>query len=486
MEVYMKARKLHDFFIFAQKYTLESMIKMVSFWAYDIYRNPDINMGGFSGKRFYQSKTYPVMLVQTWLIDLVYDLIKYNRYGQSSISQHEALKLIGLYNDYKDDTDHTPYNKKDIFLYLYGFFGEQCRFQNNSFLEEFAREKYILETVSNYPEANACGINFKDEFEQETSFSPDVYSANIFTIFSVFYSMTTGGTKREIIKYFKSSPINGNDIADIIDENSISIENIRNHPLGRQSLYIKPIIKFEEKYISVNPYLLLALFANSNYWILRNKYYKLKSQKFINAFGIYFEKYVEELLGRCLSENEYMKVPECNVQKRADWKLNVAGFNILVEQKSTLPVLGIKQNQPDMNAIKKYIVTSWGEAVEQLSETEAYYTINCIKIILVYDEYFKAESLEELFKLRTDLQNDGNYWLLNIREFEMLLMLYRKDTELFKKVMKEKIEAEITFSRNGRELAFFLEKYNIKCNEYLTEFGIYNETKRIRQYYINK
>lgn len=85
----------------------------------------------------------------------------------------------------------------------------------------------------------------------------------------------------------------------------------------------------------------MALFSNSNYWIIRNKYNTIGSQNFINAFGIYFEKYVEELLSRCLIENEYIKIPVNNTEKRADWKLNIEGFNILVEQKSTIPVLGI-------------------------------------------------------------------------------------------------------------------------------------------------
>lgn len=482
----MKARIPHAFFLFVQKYSLISMLKTVSSWAFDLYNKPDKDLGRFAGNRYYDLSTGKVMLLQTWLIDLIYELIDYNRYGQEDISLTEALKLIGLYNNYRNATEHTMHNKKDIFLFLYGFFGEQRRFQNNSFFEEFAREKYILEIVSKCPEANSYNIDFLNEFFQETSFSTDVYSANLFVIFAMFLQKSGIASKEDIIRYFKNSSINCNDILKIMDHNSISIDMIRNHSLHRQVLYTRPIINVDNYYIATNPYLLLSLFANSNYWVLRNKYCNIKSQNFINAFGVYFEKYVEEILGRCLNKNEYSKIPESHANKRADWKINIGNFNILVEQKSSLPVLGIKQSQPDVIAIKKHILKAWGEAVEQLSETENQYKLKFIKIILVYDEYFKAEALEELFKLRTDLNNDGYYWLINIREFEILMMLYRNNNELFKTVMNEKIASESTYSHNGRELAIFLNKYKIIHNDYLSEFGIYDETDRIMNYYINQ
>lgn len=463
------------------------MIKAISYWSFNIYKHRSKDFSLLAGERIYNSMINPVLLVQTWLIDLIYDLIKYNKYGKKDISINEALKLINLYNDYLNHKEQCNYHKRDTMLYVYGFFGEQLRFQSNTFFEEFAREKYILEKISKYPDTNIYNIDVESEFKEETSFSTDVYSANIFLIFLFFCIKPNNINKQLIYNTCKGLHISYDDIIKIIEKNSISLYDIRKHPLGRQVLYTKPIIKMNNEYIAANPFLMLALFANSNYWILRNKYCKMKSQNFINAFGIYFEKYVEELLGCCVGKNDYIKIPESQTKKRADWKISIAGFNILVEQKSTLPVLGIKQNQPDIDAIKKHIIKAWGEAVEQLSETEKYYNINnCIKIILVYDEYFKAESLEELFKLRPDLKNDGNYWLLNIREFEMLMMLYQNDKPLFKIIMNEKIQSETTFSRDGRELCFFLQKHNITHNDYLTKYGIYDEAERIKKYYICK
>lgn len=172
----------------------------------------------------------------------------------------------------------------------------------------------------------------------------------------------------------------------------------------------------------MNAHLMLALFVNSNYWVLRNHYLKIRSQVFLNAFGVYFERYVEELLNYCLEKNQYTHVQEVNDEKRADWLIEIDNYNFIVEQKSSLSILGIKQTQTDINAIKQHILKNWGEAVRQLSCTQSALEIKKpIKVILVYEDYFKAECLDELFALDTSLRDDRSYWLLNIREFEMLI-----------------------------------------------------------------
>lgn len=55
--------------------------------------------------------------------------------------------------------------------------------------------------------------------------------------------------------------------------------------------------------------------------------------------------------------------------------------------------------------MKQYILKTWGEAVRQLSETQTALNIEKpIKIILLYEDYYKAECLDELFKLDCDLK----------------------------------------------------------------------------------
>lgn len=269
----------------------------------------------------------------------------------------------------------------------------------------------------------------------------------------------------------------------VFDKYSVSIEKIRKSPLKRQVLYTQPFIKIDNKYIASNPFLILCLFSNSIYWILRNKYLKKGSQTFINAFGNYFEIYVEEMLNNTLDECEFLKIPTVQNAKRADWKLKLGKYDFLIEQKSSLPLLSIKQNETDIKAIKKYINACWGEAVEQLNITEnAYHLSNAIKIILVYDEYFKAEALDQLFELRKDLFNTGYYWLVNIEDFEKLIMLYKKKRDIFNKIIEEKINDKTIFSKAGKELFYFYKKYDVTNNEYLKEYGIWNEFEKIKKY----
>ena len=62
-----------------------------------------------------------------------------------------------------------------------------------------------------------------------------------------------------------------------------------------------------------------SLFTNSNYWVLRNKYRDLKSQNFTNAFGSYYETYLEEVLSNCLAKDYFERIEENPKEKRADW-----------------------------------------------------------------------------------------------------------------------------------------------------------------------
>ncbi len=142
--------KISKFHMVVQQYTLKSMLKRVVEWSYNVYNNPDELLGHFAGYRSV-SYTKKVGIVQTWMIDLVYDLIVYNKYGTKEMSSQQALIMIDYYNNFKDDnsaSNEYRNNNTDFLLFVYGFSGEQFRFQTSNFFEEFAREKFILEKIS--------------------------------------------------------------------------------------------------------------------------------------------------------------------------------------------------------------------------------------------------------------------------------------------------------------------------------------------------
>ena len=483
----MKARIPHPFFTYASQFTMESMIYAICYWAKEIAFNTKSSNYGFSGEEKYtvtlnkKPFTRKCNIVQTWLIDMLYYIICKCKYGQKEIAKNESLHLINLYNDYADELD-AEYLKKerDAILYVMGFFGEQSRIQGPSlFFEEFSREKYILETISyKVKQEKSFGIDVKKEFYDEAHYTTDEYSALLLLIWGLFSKTMLVVNRTELGKMvkYKNPVLSNENVLDIISKNSITIEEIRKSPLGRQVFYSKPIIKIGDDYIASNPYLLLALFANSNYWVLRKKYRNLKSQNFTSAFGAYYETYLEEVLNNCLPKDSFRRIEEDPKEKRADWRIKIGEYIFFVEQKSSLSLLGIKHSHPDVKAMKKYMMDNWGEAIKQLNTTQNFYNVrNAIKIILVYEDYYKSKCIDELFRLHPELMNDNHFWLLSINEFETLLQLCKSNTELALEIIKEKELIETSNSHGERDLKQLFFKHGIEKNLYLEEQGIYEQ-----------
>ena len=485
----MKALIPHQFFRYTARFTLNSIIAGISSLSYSIFMEPN-NKGG----RFLKEINYTVRIgsqiirrkttvSQTWLIDLLYCVISQCEYGNDYISEQATLHLVSLYNDYYNCSEILSNKNINIWLYVYGFFGEQKQFQTEGlFADDFAREKYILDSISKKADpAKVANLDLQREFQRITGYSTDDYSFLLNTI--TFSFMARGGMLSPFTLLHKDGSIltKENQLL-LLDLYSTDIDSIRSSSLKRQFLYVKPIIKLGNLYFSTNAHLMLALFVNSNYWVLRNHYQKSHSQVFLNSFGTYFECYVEELLNYCLENNQFTHVQEVNYQKRADWLIEIDNYNFIVEQKSSLSILRIKQTQTDINAIKKHILKNWGEAVRQLSCTQnAFHIENPIKIILVYEDYFKSECLDELFVLDTSLTDDRSYWLLNIREFEMLMYTYKTHPNTFREIVDEKISLEREGSHIGREIDRLFSKRGINKNQYLRDSGIMLQFEQIEQ-----
>ena len=485
----MKAMIPHPFFRYTTKFTLNSIIAGVSSLSYSIFRESNNKGGRFLKELNYSVKIGSqiirgkVMVSQTWLIDMLYCVISQCEYGDDCISEQEILYLVSLYNDYYNCSEILSNKQINIWLYVYGFFGEQKQFQTEGlFADNFAREKYILDKISKKADpAKVSNLDIESEFQRITGYSTDDFSFLLNTI--TFSFMAKGGMLSPFTLLQKDqSVLTHENQLHLLDLYSTDIDSIRSNPLKRQFLYVKPIIKIDDLYYAVNAHLMLALFVNSNYWVLREHYRKIHSQVFLNAFGVYFECYVEELLSYCLNNEQFIHVQEVNDEKRADWLLRIDDYNFIVEQKSSLSILGIKQTQTDINAIKQHILKNWGEAVQQLASTqEALQIENPVKIILVYEDYYKSECLDELFVLDTGLIDDRSYWLMTIREFEMLIYTYKTNPDTFKEIVDEKISLERERSHNGREIDRLFSNRGINKNQYLRDSGIILQFEQIKQ-----
>ena len=453
-------------------------------------KHPDENLKMFATHKkynvvdngmHYKSK---VSVYQTNLIDILYELVCFDYFGSKEISRDEVLFLIHLHVNLESSRYKKEKSDTNFWLGLFGNMGEQKRFQlSTDFFDDFSREKYILENISRKKHVkNTNDISFLDEFFEETNLSTDEYSAILFVLFAYFTEISSHLNPSVLDTKIVNPVLSSERLIEMIKKYSITVEEVKKSTMKRQVFYLKPILELDGIYFSVNPFLLLCTFANSNYWVIRNKYKNLNTQKFTNAFGKYFEIYLEEVLSNCLSTNQYKNLEESSKYKIADWHLKIENYHFLVEQKSAISVLGIKQSKPDIEAMKKHILKNWGEAVKQLNETQKQLKIeNAIKIILVYEDYYNSICLDKLFELNPSLENDKKFWLISIKDFEKLMHTYKTNPKLFSKIVSEKNEAELKSATDGREMSMFLSKNGIHDNEYLDEFGISKEYDKIEQ-----
>lgn len=370
----MKVKIPDPYIVYASQFKLESIIISVANIAFDIYKNPNDKFYSFAGYREYTVKVSnrvihnKVLIVQTWMIDLMYELSLITSKGKREIDENETLYLIQLYNNYANKKDGIRFSSKsysntDFYLHLYGFFGEQKRFEEQyKFLEEFSREKYILEIVSSKPRMKEkYGISFVDEFLSITGCTTDMYSAMLFVIFGYISQFNPVIYADRINECFGLIDFDLGKILNLLERYSCSIDELSKSDFKRQLLYQKPFIKHKNSYITANPFLVISLFINSNYWIIRDSYKNsdTDNQRFVNAFGEYFEEYVKELLENCLPQGMFNRIEECD-KKRADWHIELNNYDFLVEQKSGLSLLNIKQNEPNLISMKQHIVKKTG------------------------------------------------------------------------------------------------------------------------------
>lgn len=488
--VLLKSIKMHDFYQYASQFKLKSIIKAMSILSFELINSLDGSTNMFISQKYYhvtyQGKQYSdtVLVAQTKLIDVIYEVISSGVNGKKDISIDESLRLIHLLTNLENDNRSKEEKKlkelnidKEIFagLNLFGYLGEQKKFQHPQILlENFCREKYILETISTKADEQ---LEFAKAFKDETSMTTDEYSSLILILFTYFFGHNPCCSKKTVSEMSDMKP----EFAKIITSYTTTIDEIKCSDLKRQIFYSKPILKIDNEYICVNPFLLLFSFVNSNFWVIRNKFLREGSRRFTSLFGKYFELYLEELLSYYLDADKFKHIPESNRDNRADWYIKTDKYEFLIEQKSTISRLSIKQNTPNIEDLIIHIKSCWGKAVKQLTNTEKSLKIsNAIKIILVYDDYYQCESLDLLFKLDTFLVDDNLYWLVTIREFEMLMHLYKTSPDLFDEIINEKIEAETKKSLSGRDLSYFLSQHGITENQYLIDTAISDNLNTIK------
>ncbi len=405
------------------------------------------------------------------LVDLAYFLIKEsNDYRSSSMDQNEVYIMHELIFEYVNREEIIPRKIKeedetDFILRVYGLLGEQIKHQRTECLfDNLFRDIYILFDVD-----KSGKFNYSEILETEIGVSS--WKSIVADLVRAWLGFTKVDTLEDVIRTIPWN--NENDIVRfkrVISHYTADYKEIRNHKLGRQILYSKPFVRSQKgDIISVSTFLNLFVCEHSIFWIIRDHF--KDGQLFTNHYGKLFETYLDEMLKSCLQADEYMQLLPENKKKRTDWKICIGDFKILVEQKTTLLRLNAKQQTPNLDDLKHFIHHAVLEALEQLDSTEKEFNDGkYIKVILLYDDYLQPEILDHIMNMpECNISNDNYYWIMTIREMELLLHTAKTDRNLLEEIIKEKIDRETTRRNESRTMDDIMRKKGIIKNEYIAQ-----------------
>ncbi len=375
----------------------------------------------------------------------------------------KLMKLMGL----EDALTAKPYiSTKEYGLRYFQFNTTSFHYLNyHLFWESIKRDYYIF----------SCDRSFNEYvntiIKEETGLDLDAFIFITFFL-AILTSEQSTFTKTELQEQIKwDERIQFDSLLRVMNIYSSRYHEICEAKVKESILQIKPYIQMnEDLYACVDCATVMIMLEHASSWIVRNHELKNRSSEFVNKFGVVFEKYVESLFVKYLGADDYIKIKESNKQKRADWKIQLGDYRLLIEQKSSLLDLDVRSVLGNIENHKKYLKRTVIESIQQLHETEIFYNDGVyIKVILVYEEYFNTDILEYVFDLSlTDIENDGYYWIVTIREFEMLLGLYKRDYKTFCDVMSTKIFLESNHIEDGRTLGLLIAKRGQDIN-YLKE-----------------
>ncbi len=463
----MKAKLPHSCILTFRQYNVWNILVNISQYSKKLFAQKDNEINAVVLKTSLFGKVY----VTAWeLVDMSYFAIQHSSRSPNAkliISENDFVNLYHVFDSYKNDLEGKLMNnyRRNFLLFVHCFGGEQTKLQMvKPQMDIYYRTMYILDVIMrrSFPD-----IRIEKILNEKFDLSIEEFS-------TILFSSWAGAADRVVLLTDITNSkalLRATNIIPVLDYYSCTLEEIINSPLKRQIFYSKPLIKTSDNnYIVSNYYLLFFCFQECIYWIVRDYYYQQGSRKFTSAYGECFESYFHELLQQYLQKDQFERIPEGKTPK-ADWKLTIGEYKIIVEQKSSLIYIDTKQQTPDIDKAISFVKNNWGKAIRQLSNTEKEFDDGqYIKIILVAEDYYADEVLDTVFQVDDNLpENDGRYWLVTIDMMEVLLYTYKHSPELFFEIMEEKNRLELEHSNEGRSLFMIINKFGIESNKHIQQ-----------------
>ena len=464
-----------------RKFTLDKLLKRINIESAELLSS--VLSSDISGTKL---ASFPLIVSSTgvrkeqdvfitgWnLVDLAFSsIVCSNDYRGKTISEDSELYLLVSLTESiheKREAERMDienfHSNPNLFLYLWGFFGEQKKIQQpGKVFDNLSRELYMLFDLA--PRIEGVS-DIQEIVNQEVGVCADKV---VLTLFLAWFASTQAPTQKEWEdNLLWNESLSLEEFQSVMSRYTATYKDVRNSTLGRQFLYAKPYIRTQNKeVISINCYLNLFLVEHCVLWCVRDYYLKANDRRFTSEFGLLFEEYFKELLTNTLADENYERIPE-EKKTRADWKIILGKYRFLIEQKSPLLGLLAKQQESNLEALKTFCTRNIVRGINQLGETEKDFGDGTyIKIILLYEDYLYTGIIDHVFALpECEQKNDCYYWLVTIDELETLLFLYHSNVELFNEVMDEKIERETTFSKEGKSISQILGEKGVNSNPYI-------------------
>jgi len=318
------------------------------------------------------------------------------------------------------------------------------------------------------------------DLKEITGFDIDDFSKLLFTCYAFVFTapspeITTIKIEEEVIQ--KNPLITADNIKKCFSFFAANYQYYRQTTHPNNPLFFRPVIQTQTNRLIIgNAFLLIKKFYEGIYWIIRDKYMKENSQDFTNAFGYYYEKYIETLLGYYLKPDMFQKIDDD--VGGADWIIYTDRYRLIVEQKSSLMSVKLKKEYPSVEEIDKYLI-NFNKACAQVRITNS--TLKeknriTINLILHFEKlYFKEAFIKkELLKLGgNDSDQLKNYYLVDTEEFEQLIQILSEDVNAINEILDTKIAYENNPPSPQQGLDFF-DIIRIK--------GKYTEVKFLEKY----
>lgn len=420
-----------------------------------------------------QKKILTITLTAWDILDIEFLSIKESNDYRYSSKAVPIDVLIDLYRNYDNERSAKEgiFKKSDAdepFRTLMGMTAEQFLYQNRAWIfEKFNRDYYILLAATNFdhrPEINVNAI-VKEIF----GFSADDYIALLLMVLWLCRQHPDPLTAPKELYCKKDNTIFTLDnLFKIVNYYSCTYEDLRTSPLKKQLLYSKPFIKTQKSaYLSASVFAVSMLVGNGLYWLIRDYYRKQGTQSFINAFGYLFEDYIKDISTKYCLPSEWNVLPT-GTKKGADFTFNFGTITFLVESKSSLIGLDVKQQLPNLHSANTFFERTIKKAYHQLNSSYSQLVSKIsqpiIKVILLYDEFSNSAIIESA--ANTILGTDSSCFIMTIREFEILLYLHKNNKEMEHQVLSEMLLSS-TSKGNRKNISAIYNDLSLHKNPHL-------------------